>query len=223
MNASFMTCQDIQIVLFNHLDSDDEPEPPLDEQVMEHLAGCKACQQYQSELSVLIDGLKNSDVELPVMPSTDKLADRVWERLLAETDLGSLSDAEESTPIRFLTKPPRAKAWWAQPVAPMAAAAVLVVMAGFSYQSGNFSNLLSFQTAYVSPDYELDGQKLVYDSADQILDPTWIDDSTSVDQTHNAIFPPKLNHAVLSEQNQSASALLLDSNNNDPLQAWVGF
>jgi hypothetical protein len=234
MTASFITCQDSQVAIFNHLDNDGDPLPVgsihLDAEVLAHVSQCKACQHYQKELSVLMDGLKNHDAlqanqRLIINnQKMDQLAEKVWNRLLQETDLESLSDSKEASVIRFSSKPARSKTWWSQPVAPMAAAAALVVMAGFSYlQFGNFSQPLGLQSAYVSPDYELDGQKLVYDSADQILDPTWIEDSStntgaSVSQNEQL----SKQNSQLSAQSKAASVLLSDEE-SDPLKQFVGF
>jgi|GEM_PF-3183145 len=242
MTASFITCQDSQVAIFNHLDNDGDPLPadPLftdlghlvDADVLAHVSHCKACQHYQKELSALMKGLKNHEALQPSQrlnvnnQKMDQLAEKVWNRLLQETDLESLSDSKEASVIRFSSKPARSKTWWSQPVAPMAAAAALVVMAGFSYlQFGNFSQPLGLQSAYVSPDYELDGQKLVYDSADQILDPTWIEDSSSntgssVSQKNEHV--SKQNSQLSIVQPKTASVLLSDEE-SDPLKQFVGF
>jgi len=235
MTASFITCQDSQVAIFSLLDNDANLLPAdtdnLDAEILAHISHCKACQHYQKELSVLMNGLKADDAiqaNSPLKVNSQKmeqLTEKVWNRLLQETDLESLSGSNEASVIRFSNKPTRSKAWWSQPVAPMAAAAALVVMAGFSYlQFGNFSQPLGLQSAYVSPDYELDGQKLVYDSADQILDPTWIEDSStnigvSVSQSDQL---SKQNSQLSIVQSKAASVLLSDEE-SDPLKQFVGF
>jgi len=229
MTASFITCQDSQVAIFNHLDNEADPLPAystsLDVDILAHVSHCRACQRYQKELSSLMTGLKANDGLLANSPlkvnsqKMDQLAETVWNRLLQETDLDSLSDSKEASVITFASKPTRSKVWWSQPVAPMAAAATLVVMAGFSYlQFGNFfTQPMGVQSAYVSQDYELDGQKFVYDSADQILDPTWIDDSASGASASNQA------PSSVSVAHSQSSAVLLSDDESDPLKQVVGF
>jgi hypothetical protein len=171
---------------------------------------------------------------------SEGLADRVWRRLLAETDLSQMEAQQQAIETGKVVSIDKArstsKAWWRQPVAPMAAAAILVVLAGWRFtELEGPSGLLTAKPAYVSADYELDGQKMTYDNADSILDPTWIGTDSTVgsgdangDQdaevpSSQSVKPVSFKAPIEKVASRSQGSSLAPEADNDPLSSWVGF
>jgi hypothetical protein len=224
-------CQQTQEAIFTQLDVASTPVPQsripgassYPDTLRLHLGACPMCQRYEAELQLLLSSLQEkSDLQVSALAEPPEgLADRVWSRLLAETDLGQLEEASvTTTPVKVQRL--RRAIWWRQPVAPMAAAAVLLVMVGWSFTAldGPLS-LLNPNSPYLSADYEVDGQKLIYDNADRILDPAWIGEEDSTTQESSVHEQRKATAKLASGQTESSS--IASDADGDPLSSWVGF